>query len=153
MSPEKRQAREALRAETARAVAELERRGTCWQQWARDRGFSPAAVKDVCRDRNPATRGEAWRVAFAIRQEAAAGLALYPFPANGGQAMPKPERLQAEIDTLEGLVDFARKFALWSESLDVDACDCATIRELEGWGRRAHELVAPLESRSRNKES
>ena len=70
MSPAKRAAREATRRATARAVAILNERGICWQDWARKRGFSPAAVKDVCRDRNPATRGEAFRVATVIRNDA-----------------------------------------------------------------------------------
>ena len=71
MNAAKREAREAARIETARAVAALERRGICWQQWARERGFDGQAVKDVVAGRARATRGEAFRAAEAIRAEAA----------------------------------------------------------------------------------
>lgn len=67
----KRQRREELRVQTRRAVAALERRGVCWSDWARERGFALHAVKDVVRDRNPATRGELFEVAVRIRVEAA----------------------------------------------------------------------------------
>ena len=70
----KRQRREELRVATRRAVAALERRGTCWADWARERGFALHAVKDVVRDRNPATRGELFEVASRIRAEAAEGM-------------------------------------------------------------------------------
>ncbi len=62
--------REALRERTRRAVAALERQGVCWSDWARERGFALHAVKDVVRDRNPATRGELFQVATRIRMEA-----------------------------------------------------------------------------------
>ena len=70
MNAAKREAREALRIATARAVAALERRGICWQQWARERGLDGQAVKDVVGGRAPAIRGEAFRAAEAIRAEA-----------------------------------------------------------------------------------
>lgn len=70
MSPAKQARTDARREHTRQAVAALERNGVCWQQWGRERGFSAAAVKDVCRDRNPATRGELFRVAARIRSEA-----------------------------------------------------------------------------------
>jgi hypothetical protein len=70
VSPAKRERREALRAETRRAVAALEADGVRWSDWARERGFALHAVKDVVRDRNPATRGELFAVASRIRQEA-----------------------------------------------------------------------------------
>lgn len=71
----KRQRREELRVQTRRAVAALERQGVCWSDWARERGFALHAVKDVVRDRNPATRGDLFEVANRIRKEAA--LPLY----------------------------------------------------------------------------
>lgn len=71
MSPAKRQRREALRDKTRAAVAALEFRGVCWSDWARERGFSLHAVKDIVRDRNPATRGELFEVAARMRAEAA----------------------------------------------------------------------------------
>lgn len=67
----KRQRREEWRVGTRRAVAVLERRGVCWSDWAAERGFALHAVKDVVRDRNPATRGELFGVASRIRNEAA----------------------------------------------------------------------------------
>ena len=70
MSPAKRERREALRDETRRAVAALEADGVCWSDWADARGFPRHAVKDVVRDRNPATRGELFQVAHQIREEA-----------------------------------------------------------------------------------
>lgn len=72
MSPAKRERREALRAQTRRAVAALEGRGVCWSDWAAARDFALHAVKDVVRDRNPATRGELFEVASRIRADAAA---------------------------------------------------------------------------------
>ncbi len=74
----KRQRREEWRVGTRRAVAVLERRGVCWSDWAAERGFSLHAVKDVVRDRNPATRGELFEVASRIRAEAAEGMPSGP---------------------------------------------------------------------------
>ena len=62
--------REALKSETAEAVAILERRGTCWTDWARERGLPLHAVKDICRGRGPGLRGDNGRAARLMRAEA-----------------------------------------------------------------------------------
>ena len=81
MNAAKREAREAMRIATARAVAALERRGICWQQWAREQGLDGQSVKAVVAGRAPATRGAAFRAAEAIRAEARDAL---PAPRKSG---------------------------------------------------------------------
>lgn len=85
----KRQRREEWRVGTRRAVAALEADGVCWADWARARGFSAHAVKDVVRDRNPATRGELFEVAARIRDEAATKTAEGVTPPGLAQATAK----------------------------------------------------------------
>lgn len=119
----KRQRREELRVQTRRAVAVLERRGTCWSDWARERGFSLHAVKDVVRDRNPATRGELFEVAARIRAEAVPTFPvpsdpdplqdLNPAPAVECRVCGKPP-----LETLELLADMAAKLAALQSGLD-----------------------------------
>lgn len=62
--------RESLKAETAEAVATLERRGICWTDWARERGLPLHAVRDICRGRGPGLRGANSRAAALVRAEA-----------------------------------------------------------------------------------
>ncbi len=51
--------------------------------------------------------------------------------------------LQArEVCALPGLVALARYLAAWSETVEADSCDTATLADLEELGRRAHELAA-----------
>ena len=109
MSPAKRERREALRAETRRAVEALEARGVCWSDWARERGFAPHAVKDVVRDRNPATRGELFEVAARIRAEAG----ISPGPSGPD----RESELEAQI-TILGMALSACEQALASCLLD-----------------------------------
>ncbi len=85
----KRRRREEWRAGTRRAVAVLESQGVCWSEWAAERGFARHAVKDVVRDRNPATRGELFEVAARIRLEAATTTAEGIMPPGLAQANAK----------------------------------------------------------------
>ncbi|MDE0109939.1 MAG: hypothetical protein OXN96_19205 [Bryobacterales bacterium] len=83
--------REALKAETAEAVAILERRGTCWTDWARQRGLPLHAVKDICRGRGPGLRGDNARAAALMRSEAGVGrrkaITLADFVRRPGEAV------------------------------------------------------------------
>lgn len=47
----------------AAAAAELESRGTCWTDWARERGLPLQAVRNVLKGRGPCLRGESRQVA------------------------------------------------------------------------------------------
>lgn len=121
----KRRRREQWRSGTRRAVAALESRGVCWSEWAAERGFAPHAVKDVARDRNPATRGELFEVAARIRDEAAPLLQqeaahlrevaerASPAPAVECRVCGKPSP-----ETLELLADMAAKLAALQSGLD-----------------------------------
>lgn len=112
----KRQRREELRVATRRAVAVLESRGTCWSDWARERGFSLHAVKDVVRDRSPATRGELFEVAARIRVEATAP--TFPVPSDPDPLQdlnPPPARLS---ETLELAIDARARLAALQSGLD-----------------------------------
>ena len=66
VSPAKRDRREARMAEIAEAVADLERHGTCWSDWARRNGFSLVATRNVLKLRHPCLRGESHRIAETI---------------------------------------------------------------------------------------
>lgn len=121
----KRRRREQWRSGTRRAVAALESRGVCWSEWAAERGFALHAVKDVARDRNPATRGELFEVAARIRNEAALPLQeeaahlrevaerTRPAPAVECRTCGKPSP-----ETLELLADVAAKLAALRSGLD-----------------------------------
>ncbi|MYE06684.1 MAG: hypothetical protein F4Y04_05595 [Chloroflexi bacterium] len=59
------------RHEVERGIEILRGRGIVWKDWAESNGFSCQAVKDVLRG-YPATRGERFRVAEALRMLALA---------------------------------------------------------------------------------
>ena len=62
----------------AAAASELERRGTCWAEWARERELSLQAVRNVLKGRSPALRGESRRVADLMIHEARPPAGLGP---------------------------------------------------------------------------
>lgn len=69
-----------------------------------------------------------------------------------GDPIPVPDpgdfaKAKAVIDALPHLIRFVHDVADWTETLDVDACDCATLHDLEEIGARAHELAVRLGGR------
>ena len=55
--------------EIAAAVEALERKGVCWNDWARERGMSRAIVANVRKNRGPCWRGESRRAADLMIHE------------------------------------------------------------------------------------
>ena len=58
--------REARRAFVAQAVRRMEAAGVNWSAWARERGFSINAVRQVRRGEAVCLRGDAYRIAAAL---------------------------------------------------------------------------------------
>lgn len=135
----KRRRREDLRVETRRAVAVLERRGTCWSDWARERGFSLHAVKDVARDRNPATRGELFEVAARIRADARAAEDPCPDP---DQVRAIAARSAEALRICADLLDRTVAITLNPEIVPGDIC--VPVGEMRAASERARAAQALL---------
>lgn len=120
----KRQRREEWRAGTRRAVAALEADGVCWSDWADARGFPRHAVKDVVRDRNPATRGTLFKVAERIRQEARFAIGR---PRSQEERIRDLELLADRLDSRLGKVETALAF-LKAAVLEDPLSDSGTCR-------------------------
>ena len=141
VSPAKRDRREARMAEIAEAVAELERHGTCWSDWARRHGFSLVATRNVLKLRHPCLRGESRRIAETILD----GARWHRQPDGHAHAAPlAPETrdlllgISAELKALQSGLDRLLKAAGWDPERfraagTCRSCGCTDWQACRDW--------------------
>jgi len=146
-----RKDREAVRLDRisaiTKAVAELERRGTCWADWAREHGFSRSAVRNVRRGRGPCIRGEAYAIARQVCAEAACPAG----PPSPKESSSDPALRQLAIATAAGCrlsISLSECASLLNEQLDREIDQRRALRIRAALDRARFALYPDLTERA-----